>query len=353
MKNNFLTQHVQKLHSYVAGLQPRDTGWVKLNTNENPYPPTPKIAEALDNMDLTKLRLYPPGDGGKLREAIAGNLGLTTENIFCGNGSDEVLALAFQAFFSEKKPVFTPDISYGFYPVWSGMYNVGAEFVPLKEDFTIDPADYTGGKGVVIANPNAPTGIAVGLDIIEKILKQNPGGVVLVDEAYIDFSDIPSAVELLPKYENLLVVRTFSKSHSLAGMRVGYAIGQPHLIDGLMIVKESFNSYPLDIVAQTTAAIAISDKDYLKTTCEKVIATRRRTIEALEEMGYAVLPAQGNFIFMDVSSRQEGAKGLYNHLLESKILARYWDKPRINNLLRVTIGTDEEMEKFILCVKHW
>jgi len=367
MKNKFLTQHVQKLHPYVAGLQPQEPGWIKLNTNENPYPPSPKIAEAIKNLDLIKLKLYPPGDGGILREAIAAaarqaipttytssdmhdtksvaNV-ISTKNIFCGNGSDEVLALAFQAFYSGKTPVHTPDISYGFYPVWGGMYNVGLNFIPLKDDFSLDPGDYTNGQGVIIANPNAPTGMAVGLETIEKILQQNPNGVVLVDEAYIDFASVPSAVELIPRYENLLVVRTFSKSHALAGMRVGYAIGQPHLIEGLELVKESFNSYPLDIMAQTAAAAAIEDTEYLKETCAKVIATRKRTTVALEAMGYKVLPAEGNFIFIEVGD----AKGLYERLLANKILARYWDKPRINTLLRVSIGTDEEMERFISCV---
>jgi len=353
MTNKYLTEHVQKLHPYVAGIQPQETGWIKLNTNENPYPPSPQIAEMLKTTDLATLRLYPPGDGGQLRTAIAKAVGVEEQNIFCGNGSDEVLALAFQAFFSKKSSIYTPDISYGFYPVWGNMYNVPLNFIPLQDDFTLNPDDYKNGKGVILANPNAPTGIALGLSAIETILKQNPDGVVLIDEAYIDFANVPSAVELLPKYENLLVVRTFSKSHALAGMRVGYAIGHPGLIEGLNLTKESFNSYPIDILAQTVAAIAISDKSYLNQTCEKVIATRQRTITALENMGYNVLPAQGNFIFIDVSANdQQSAKDLYNHLLENKILARYWDKPRISEFLRVTIGADEEMERFLSCVKQ-
>lgn len=348
---NYLTEHVQNLHPYVAGIQPTEEGWVKLNTNENPYPPSPKMLDALNNIELSTLRLYPPGDGGKMRTAIAHSLNVKEENIFCANGSDEVLALAFQAFYSGKSPVFTPDISYGFYPVWGGMYNVGLEVVPLNDDFTLNHENYKNGMGVILANPNAPTGLAVGLDVIEKILKQNPGGVVLVDEAYIDFASVKSAVELVPYYENLLVVRTFSKSHALAGMRVGYAIAQPHLINGLLLVKESFNSYPLDILAQTAASIAIADKAYLTGTLKKVINTRNRTVQALEDMGYEVLPPQGNFLFMNAGKKDAGE--LYEYLLKNKILARYWDKPRINNFLRVSIGTDEEMERFIKCVQEW
>jgi len=348
---NYLTKHMQQLHPYTAGLQPQEDGWIKLNTNENPYPPSPKVLDAINKIDTATLRLYPPGDGGKMREAIAKSLNLNEENIFCGNGSDEVLALAFQAFFSEKKPVHTPDISYGFYPVWGGMYNVGLNFIELNDDFTLDPTHYKNGQGVIIANPNAPTGLAIGLDAIESILKQNPDGVVLVDEAYIDFADIPSAVHLLPRYDNLLVVRTFSKSHALAGMRIGYAIGQPHLIDGLNLAKESFNSYPLDILAQTAAAAATEDADYLNHTCQKVIATRNRTVAVLEAMGYEVLPPQGNFLFMNVVPRD--AKELYNYLLENKILVRYWDKPRISGMLRVSIGTDRDMEGFLKCVSQW
>jgi len=226
-------------------------------------------------------------------------------SVFVGNGTDEVLALAFQAFFGGKGNILTPDISYGFYPVWGGMYDVGLNFVPVEKDFSIDAAKYRSGNGVVIANPNAPTSLAVGLDAIEAILRQNPDGVVLVDEAYIDFADVPSAVELLPKYENLLVVRTFSKSHALAGMRVGYAIGHPSLIEALHLMKESFNSYPLDIIAQKAAAAAYSDAAYLESTVKKVIATRSKTIRALAELGYQTLPSQANFILIKIGQRSE------------------------------------------------
>ncbi|MCL2372645.1 MAG: aminotransferase class I/II-fold pyridoxal phosphate-dependent enzyme [Defluviitaleaceae bacterium] len=360
--DKYLTKKAKSLHPYVAGLQPQEPGWIKLNTNENPYPPSPKVNEILRSVDTMSLRLYPPGDGGLLRQTITASLipNPTTEHqnsqqpgapsVFCGNGSDEVLALAFQAFFSGKSNIHTPDISYGFYPVWGAMYDVGLNYIPVEEDFSINPAKYSGGNGVIIANPNAPTSLAAGLGAIEDILKQNPNGVVLVDEAYIDFANMPSAVALLPKYENLLVVRTFSKSHALAGMRVGYAIGHPRLIDALHLMKESFNSYPLDILAQKAAAAAFSDTAYLASTVEKVIATRDRTIAALAHLGYKTLPSQANFILINIGER---AEELYEHLLANKILARYWNKPRIAGFLRVTIGTDEEMEVFISCVKQW
>ena len=354
--NKYLTRQMRQLKPYVAGIQPQEPGWIKLNTNENPYPPSPKILEALKNVDLSILRLYPPGDGGKMRMAIAESHGVGVENIFCGNGSDEVLALAFQAYFTGKNPIYTPDISYGFYRVWSDMYDVVLSPVKLREDYSVCPSDYSGGRGVIIANPNAPTGLALKLEDIEAIVRQNTNGVVIVDEAYIDFANVESAVKLLPIYENLMIVRTFSKSHALAGMRAGYAVANPHIIDGLMLAKESFNSYPLDILAQTAAAIAINDIEYLVDTVEKVKFTRHKTTEAMEALGHRVLPSQGNFIFMEVNpgeSSQKSAKMLYEYLLSQKILARYWDKPGIDGFLRVSIGTDEEMGKFISCVQQW
>jgi len=347
---NFLSEKAKKLTPYVAGLQPQESGWVKLNTNENPYPPSPKLAEALKVADISRLRLYPDGDSSVLRGAIASAMGLTAENIFCANSSDEVLALAFQAFFSGKKNVISPDISYGFYPVWGEMYNVGLKLATLRDDFTIDTDDYKNSDGVIIANPNAPTSLALGLNEIEKILKQNPNGVVIVDEAYIDFArTAESALKLVAAYENLLVTRTFSKSHSLAGLRVGYAVGSPALIDGLRRVRDAFNSYPLDMLAQICAAAAISDTEYLKKTTAKTIKTRDFTIGELKKSGYNVLDSQANFIFIET----ENAENLYKFLLENKILARFWKKPRIENFLRVSIGTDEDMEVFIECVKRF
>ena len=353
LSRDYLSEKAKRLTPYVAGLQPKETGWIKLNTNENPYPPSPEVAKALHcaigGEDIAGLRLYPDGSGGVLREAVAQNFGVACENVFCGNSSDEVLALAYQAFFSGKENILAPDVSYAFYPVWSRMYDVGVKITPICDDFTIDPDDYKHGNGVVIANPNAPTGIALGVAEIEKIARNNPDGVVVIDEAYIDFANVESAVSLSPKYENLLVVRTFSKSHSLAGLRVGYAIGNPTLIGGLNRVKDAFNSYPLDSLAQIGAAAAISDRDYWDKTRKRIIATREKTAERLCELGYRTLDSQANFLFVEAKD----AKKLYEHLFNSKILVRYWDKPRISGFLRVTIGTDSEMEAFIGCVKRF
>jgi histidinol-phosphate aminotransferase len=347
---NYLSERASKLTPYVAGIQPQEGGWVKLNTNENPYPPSQKVYEALAEADITRLRLYPDGDSGLLREALAESLGLEPGNIFCGNGSDEVLALAFQAFFAGKA-VLMPDISYGFYPVWAEMYGLMAKPVPVGEDFSIKAADYANANGVVLANPNAPTGLALDLDEIERVVKANPDGVVLVDEAYIDFAGVPSAVELIAKYENLLVVRTFSKSHSLAGARVGYAAGNAGLIEGLMRVKNAFNSYPLDMLSQRAAAAAIRDTSYWEETRQKIMATREKTAAKLRELGYGVGNSQANFLFAGVKPGQTG-KDVYEYLLQHKILVRWWDKPRIGNHLRITVGLENEMEALINCVRQ-
>jgi len=347
--NGYLSEKAKSLTPYVAGLQPQEPGWIKLNTNESPYPPSQKVLEALKTTDISRLRLYPDGDSTALKEAIAKELDLNAENIFCGNGSDEVLALAFQAFFSGKTNIMTPDISYGFYPVWGSMYDVGLEFRSLTDDFTLDTTHYENSNGVIIANPNAPTSLALELSQIEQILLQNSKRVVLVDEAYIDFAGVKSSVALLSKYENLLVVRTFSKSHSLAGMRVGYAIGHPKLIEALRLVRDSYNSYPLDMLAETAAIAAIQDRDYLKDTCKNVKAWREFTTLQLRDMGYPVFDSHTNFILIKTPE----AKELYQHLLENKILARYWEKPRLCNVLRVSIGTKSDMEAFLTCVQEF
>ncbi|MCL2388189.1 MAG: aminotransferase class I/II-fold pyridoxal phosphate-dependent enzyme [Defluviitaleaceae bacterium] len=345
----FLSDKAKRLTPYVAGIQPQEEGWVKLNTNENPYPPSPKVTEALHTADITNLRLYPDGESSSLKAAIASVFAVGEENVFCANSSDEVLALAFQAFFSGKSRIITPDISYGFYPVWGEMYDVGMIFAPLRDDFSINISDYNPSNGVVIANPNAPTSLALGLADIEKIAMQNSSSVVLVDEAYIDFAQVESAVSLIGKCKNVLVVRTFSKSHSLAGLRVGYAIGSPKLIEGLRRMRDAFNSYPLDMLAQIGATAAISDTDYLKETTTRIIATRGKTTAALEAMGYKVLPSHANFIFFHAAN----AGALYQFLLDNKILARYWSKPRISEFIRVSIGTDEDMEVFVKCVRQF
>ncbi|MCL1844478.1 MAG: aminotransferase class I/II-fold pyridoxal phosphate-dependent enzyme [Defluviitaleaceae bacterium] len=389
----FLSEKAKRLTPYTAGLQPREDGWIKLNTNENPYPPSPRVFEVLHNFDTSRLRLYPDMEATELKEAIVADENLDKEttiahvknwcktavaegklsekvlmarvkelcgpltdedflnvgNVFCANGNDEVLALAFAAFFSGKERVLSPDISYGFYPVWGEMFDVEMQFVSLGADFSINPLNYVGGNGVVIANPNAPTSLVLQLADIEKILKQNPDGVVLIDETYMAYARAQSAVALVGRYENLLVTRTFSKSRSLAGLRVGYAIGQPHLIDGLRRARDAFNSYPLDLVAQKCAAAAMSDREYFDETTAKVIATREKTIASLQEIGCNVLPSQANFIFMESSD----APGLYEFLCQNKILVRHWDNPRIKNFLRISIGTDEEMGTLCRVIKQF
>jgi histidinol-phosphate aminotransferase len=346
---DFLTEKARQLTPYVAGLQPRDTGWIKLNTNENPYPPSPKVIEMISGADLSALKLYPDGDSGGLSEAIAKICGVRKENVFCGNGSDEVIALAYQAFFSGKANVLTPDISYGFYPVWNDMYDVNATILPLDENYAINAEDYRDANGVIIANPNAPTGMALTLPEIELIVRNNPNGVVLVDEAYMDFAQTENAVSLTEKYENLLVTRTFSKSYSLAGLRVGFAVGSEALIGGLQRMKDAFNSYPLGMLEQIGAKAAILDIEYWNACRNRIITTRDNTISVLRGMNYTVLDSHANFFFM----KAKDAKKLYEFLAANKVLVRYWDKPRINEFLRVTVGTDEEMEVFLQCVKRF
>ncbi|MCL2827523.1 MAG: aminotransferase class I/II-fold pyridoxal phosphate-dependent enzyme [Oscillospiraceae bacterium] len=347
--SNYLSEKARGLIPYVAGIQPQEPGWIKLNTNENPYPPSPRVLEAISRADIGRLRLYPDGDSNTLCQQIATHLPIPAEYVFAANSSDEVLAFAFGGFFSGKANVMTPDISYGFYPVWAEMYDAGTNIMPLRADYTIDPHAYKGADGVILANPNAPTGIALSLDKIETIIRQNQDSVVIIDEAYIDFAAVESAVNLVETYENLLVIRTFSKSHSLAGLRVGYAVGQPHLIDGLQRMKNAFNSYPLDMLAQMAAAAAISDRAYWDETRSRIIQTREQTSYRLCELGYPSLPSQANFLFV----RAERAKALYDFLLEHKILVRYWSKSRLDQFLRVTMGTDEEMEAFLSCVKQF
>ena len=307
---------------YVAGIQPKGEGWIKLNTNESPYPLDVKI-----DLDLRKLRLYPDGDSCGLCEAIAEKFEVSSENVFCGNGSDEVLALAFQAFFSGKD-VAIPEVSYGFYPVWAERYGAKARFIAMR-NWRIDWNEY--GGNCIIANPNAPTGLAMEIKEIPQ------GGVVIIDEAYIDFADVASAAPLTKKYDNLLIVRTFSKSYSLAGLRVGFAIGNEKLIERLKTYKDCFNSYPLDTLAQEIAAAAVKQPPVTS----KVIRTR----EWLKGQ-IPCLDSQANFVFWEI----ENAKEMYEYLLSNKILVRYWEQ--FPNRLRVSIGTQKEMEVFICCVKQ-
>lgn len=336
----FWSGRIRGLTPYTPGEQPRDRQFIKLNTNENPYPPSPRALEAIRAAAGEGLRLYPDPEGASLRRALAELHGLRPEQVFVGNGSDEVLAMCFMAFF-DRDLVF-PDVSYSFYPVYADLFHIPYREIPLDGEFGLDVADYLGNNGgVVVANPNAPTGRALPLADIVRLLEGNPEVVVLVDEAYVDFGGA-SAVELIGSYPNLVVVRTMSKSRSLAGLRVGYALGSGTLIAALNCVKDSFNSYTLDRLALAGAEASVRDAGYFQATLEKVVRTRAWAAQRLAELGFRVCPSAANFLF--VSHERVDAKTLLDGLRARGILVRWWDKPRIRNYLRITVGTDAEME---------
>ena len=343
--NRFWSKRIQGIVPYMPGEQPKDRQFIKLNTNECPYPPSPKVIEAINRAAGDSLRLYPDPECVELRAAIAKREGLDINQVFCGNGSDEILAFAFQAFFDPDREVVFPKITYSFYPVYTDFFGLNRREVPMNPDFS-DPIDLLCGNngGVVLANPNAPTGIAVGLDTVEELLNANPDVVVIVDEAYIDFG-ADSAVALISRYPNLLVVQTTSKSRALAGLRVGWAMGDAGLIDGLRCVRDSINSYTVDRLAQAGAAAAIEDEDYFQSIRSRVISTRSWTENALKGIGFTVLSSQANFVF--ASHPKHSGKELLGGLRERGVLVRWWDKPEIRNWLRISIGTREEMEELV------
>ncbi len=333
------------LTPYVPGEQPRHTQLVKLNTNESPYPPSPRVMAAIRNVDGDALRLYPDPESDALAEVIARANGLQRNQVFLGNGSDEVLAHVFQALLKHEQPIFYPDISYSFYPVWCGLYGVEARPVPLGPDFRVRVEDYQQPNGgVIIPNPNAPTGIALSLNEVRAILQGNADSVVVIDEAYIDFGG-QSACALIDQYDNLLVVQTLSKSRAMAGMRVGVAMGQSELIEGLSRVKNSFNSYPLDVVAQHAAVAAYEDEDYFRQCRDKVVASRERVSAALTERGFVVLPSSANFLFATHPAVR--AQSLFSGLREQGVIVRFFDKPRISDYLRISIGTDAQCDRLL------
>ncbi|SHF15733.1 histidinol-phosphate aminotransferase [Microbulbifer donghaiensis] len=346
MSNPFWSPALAQLEPYVPGEQPRGRKLIKLNTNENPYPPSRRALEVLGGTQLADaLRRYPDPESSDLCAAIAGRFGVQPEQVFVGNGSDEVLAHSFYSFFRRDEPLLFPDITYSFYPVYCQLYDIEYRTVPLREDFSLAVEDYSGpAAGVILANPNAPSGRYLPLPEIEKLLQLQPQRVVVVDEAYIDFGG-ESAVQLIDRYPNLLVVHTLSKSYALAGLRLGFAMGQAHLIEGLNRAKNSFNSYPIDAVAQRVATVAIDDSAWLADCCNKVIATRERTVKALQALDFDVVPSKANFVL--ARPRKLGAEALYHALREREILVRYFNKPRISEYLRITIGTDEEMESLL------
>jgi histidinol-phosphate aminotransferase len=341
----FWSKRIVGITPYTPGEQPKNRKFIKLNTNENPYGPSPKVVEAIRQETGDALRLYPDPDGTMLLQAAAEQFGLTTEEIFVGNGSDEVLAFAFQAFFDQGSTITFPDITYTFYPVYADLFGIGYDRIPLEEDFSVPVERFLGGNdGVVICNPNAPTGVELPLSAIRRIIEGNPDVVVIVDEAYIDFGGT-SALSLIREYPNVLVVQTMSKSRSLAGLRVGMAFGCPNLIAAMNAVKNSINSYTLDRLAIVGGTAALQDTAYFQETTQKVIATRERTANALRGLGFQVPESRSNFLF--VHHPAVPAKYLMAQLRERGILVRYFDKPRINDHLRISIGTDEEMDALL------
>ncbi len=338
-------EYVRTVEPYVPGEQPNQPDMIKLNTNENPYPPAPGVVRALQSFDTDKLRLYPEPTCKVLVDAIAEYYGIKSSQVFVGVGSDDVLAMTFMTFFNSKKPILFPDITYSFYDVWANMLRIPYETKALDEHFKIRKEDYYGENGgIVFPNPNAPTGVLMPLSEVEDIVAHNRDVIVIVDEAYIDFGGT-SALPLIEKYDNLLVVQTFSKSRSLAGMRIGFAMGNEQLIRYINDVKYSFNSYTLN---QTTLALgteAIRDRAYFEETCKKVIDTREWTKQELKKLGFVFEDSMSNFIF--ASHEKVPAKEIFDMLREKKIYVRYFSKPRIDNYLRISIGTQKEMAQLI------
>lgn len=348
--NKFWSSRLEGIKPYVPGEQPKTVNLIKLNTNENPYPPSPMVEKAVVGVTPAMYRLYPDPECTGLVNAIAEYNRVKPEQIFVGNGSDEILAFSFLAFFDPGKEIVFADITYSFYPVYAKFFGLDYREVPLNDDFTYNVDALCGNNyGVVIANPNAPTGIDMGLANIEKVLKANPDAVVVVDEAYIDFGG-KSAIELLDKYPNLLIVRTFSKSHSLAGLRIGYAIGSTELIGAMNAVKNCINSYTLDRVALAAAQAAIEDRAYYDGTKAKIIAAREKTVTALKKLGFIVTDSKTNFIF--VRHTAKSGNEIFKYLRQRNIIVRHFSAPRIDDWLRITIGTDAEMETLISVLKE-
>ena len=347
--SKFWSPFVKDLVPYVPGEQPKLAKLVKLNTNENPYGPSPKAIAAMQAELNDSLRLYPDPNSDRLKQAVADYYGVSAAQVFVGNGSDEVLAHAFHGLFQHGKPLLFPDVTYSFYPVYCGLYGIPFETVALDEQFQIRVEDYARPNGgIIFPNPNAPTGCALGLAAIERLLQANPDTVVLVDEAYIDFGG-ETAISLVGRYPNLLVSQTLSKSRSLAGLRVGIAVGHPDLIEALERIKNSFNSYPLDRMAIAGAAAAFDDRAYFEQTCQQVIASREAVVAGLTALGFEVLPSKANFVF----ARHPGkdAAGLAAGLREQGVIVRHFKQARIAQFLRITIGTPEQNQALLEALK--
>lgn len=344
-------KNIRKVIPYTPGEQPNKERMIKLNTNENPYPPAPGVAKVLSEMDPDRMRLYPDPTASRLVNAIAAYHGLRPEQVFTGVGSDDVLAMCFMTFFNSEKPILFPDITYSFYDVWAEVFRIPYQTMPLNADFDIQPQDYFAENGgVIFPNPNAPTGVECPQSVIEEILQHNPDVIVIVDEAYVDFGAI-SALPLIEKYDNLIVVQTFSKSRSMAGMRIGYAMASPELIRYLNDVKYSFNSYTMNQTAIDTGVAAIEDNAYFEATVHRIIETRERAKVKLHELGFSFRDSMSNFIF--ATHKSCPAKELFDALHAEDIYVRYFSKPRIDNYLRITVGTDDQMDAFFMFLEKY
>ena len=344
-------ENVRKVVPYVAGEQPNKKNMIKLNTNECPYPPAPGVVRAMKEMDYTALRLYPNPDVAPIVDCLAEYYHVKPGQVFVGVGSDDVISMAFLTFFHSGKPILFPDVTYSFYDVWANLYRIPFRQIPLTEDWQIHPEDYkVENGGVIFPNPNAPTGLLQSLDTVEEIIQANRDVVVIVDEAYIDFGG-ESALKLIDKYDNLLVVQTFSKSRAMAGLRVGFCIGSEKLIGYLNDVKFSFNSYTMNMPSQALAVEAVKDDTYFKEVTGRIVATRERVKKELRELGFIFPDSYANFVF--ASHKTVPAKEIFEALREADIYVRHWDKPRIENYLRITIGTDEEMDRLIAFLKEF
>lgn len=354
MSEQLWRKNLINITPYVAGEQPKSDKIIKLNANENAYPPSPKVRQILDSYKPEDMRRYPSADAGPLREALAKRAGLNVDNVFVSNGSDDVLATAFRAFFNSDKPIVYPDITYSFYPVWCDLLKIPSRTVPVDENFHISAQSLygQGNGGVVFANPNAPTSLAESREFVRDVLEHNKDCIVIVDQTYVDFADAGiDCLDMIKQYDNLLVTHTFSKSRSMAGMRIGEAYGSAELIKYMLAVKDSYNSYPVNRLSIETGVASAEDEEYFQATLRKVITTRESTAEQLKELGFDVPKSQTNFLF--VTHPKYKAKDIFEFLREKGIFIRYFNKPRIDDRLRITIGTDDEMSQMINAIKEF
>lgn len=336
------TENLRDIEPYVPGEQSSDKDIIKLNANENPYPPSPKALEAMKNFDIAELKKYPNANSAPLKAALADYYNVDMKNVFVGNGSDDVIAIAFQALFNSNLPIAYPDLTYSFYPVWCRLFGIPFKTYPVDDAFRINPEDYKEKNGgVVIPNPNAPTSIGEGPDFVRKIMEYNRDSVVIIDEAYVDFGGV-SSIPLISEYENLLVTGTFSKSRSLAGLRIGFAIGSERLVSVLEAVKNSYNSYTVDSLSIEIGRASVLDDAYFKDTCRKIMNTRQRVAEELRALGFSLPDSSANFLF--VTHDKLSMKEMFEYLKEKKVFIRYFAIPRIDNYVRITVGTDDEMD---------